>query len=176
MIAHKIAILLLLFQARLILSTNTLREEDFYLVHTTLSTQIYTSALNEVSKAIKRARKDRKYEGSKWSNLVFEDLEETLAVIRESLSSLITPSFSTTSYLKKEAETTEPESFDTKKYDQQIGLDRGEAFHYVYSGDHIDYHKGLLSAMDRCTDAFSTTFVHGKCDLRELCDRKLMRM
>ena len=50
---------------------------------------------------------------------------------------------------RREEESSEPaQLFDTERYDSQIGLDRGEAFHYVYSGDHIDYHKELLSAMN----------------------------
>ena len=69
------------------------------------------AALEEVSNAIKKARSNRKYEGSKWAHLIFEDLEKTLKLIHDSLETLNIPSFSPTTYLERSEDTIPTASF-----------------------------------------------------------------
>ena len=126
----KIGLLLLLCFTHYTLTINVFREEDFYLLHSTHDLTIYQSAIEEISKVLERSRLKKIYKNSAGSSLIFEDLQRRVLALRKSLKTLTSPTFSSTSYLKKTEDSDNINlKFDTQLYDLHPGLDGFEAFH-----------------------------------------------
>ena len=112
------------------LATNVHREEDFYLLQSTYDLSLYHAAIEEIASVIEKARKKHIYKDSAGNRLIFEDLQRRVDSLRRSLQTLSTPTFSTTSYLRRnEGKEANEAKYDTRLYDIQTGLDRFESFH-----------------------------------------------
>ena len=112
------------------LATNVFREEDFYLLQSTYDLSLYQSAIEEIAKVIDKARKKHIYKDTAGHQLIFDDLQRRVNALRISFQTLTSPSFSTTSYLRKtEGKEASEEKYDTQLYDINTGLDRFESFH-----------------------------------------------
>ena len=156
-----LAILLIGLFTPTFLATNVFREEDFYLLQSTYDLTLYQGAIEEISQVIERARKKNIYKDSAGNQLIFDDLQRRVNALKRSFQTLTTPTFTTTSYLRRtESKETKEAKFDTQLYDINTGLNRFESFHidlghenaeqetkYVYNPPENRMHRGKRAAV-----------------------------
>ena len=158
-----LAILLIGLFTPTFLATNVHREEDFYLLQSTYDLSLYHAAIEEIASVIDKARNKHIYKDSAGNQLIFDDLQRRVNSLRRSFQTLSTPTFSTTSYLRRnEGKETNEAKYDTQLYDIQTGLDRFESFHinlghdnaeqeqkYIYDPPENRMHRGKRSVLIR---------------------------
>ena len=158
-----LAILLIGLFTPTFLATNVFREEDFYLLQSTYDLTLYQGAIEEISQVIERARKKNIYKDSAGNQLIFDDLQRRVNALKRSFQTLTTPTFTTTSYLRRtESKETKEAKFDTQLYDINTGLNRFESFHidlghenaeqetkYVYNPPENRMHRGKRAVLLR---------------------------